>query len=364
MSGGDGKCRFFLPGPVWVRPELLAEMTRPMIGHRSHDFRVLFGGIVEKLKMLFGTDQHVFVSTSSGTGLMEAALLNAVHRSVLVTTCGAFSERWYSIAEHLGVETDHLEVEWGDSIRPADLEDRFRGRTHHHYDAVTVTHNETSTGVLNPLHELVGAVQRASKDTLILVDAVSSLGGAPLRFDELGIDVCLAGSQKALGLPPGLAVMAVSERAMEVAAAQTYRGTYFDFLEFRKGLEKGGTPFTPAISLLYALDRQLDHILDEGLENRWRRHEEMKEMVVSRSAAWAALAGDFEHLSPTVTALRPKYVSPGELLEEMKSRGYVLGSGYGAWKSSTFRVGHMGDVPMEDLEALLDVLDEVAGANG
>lgn len=354
------QCRFFVPGPVWVRPEILQEMVQPMIGHRSEAFRDLYSNVSMRLRDLFGTSGEVFVSTSSGTGLMESALLNTVRRSVLVTTCGAFSERWFRIAEHIGVETDRLASPWGSSISPQELEDRFRGRTHHHYDALTITHNETSTGVMNPLEDLIAAARVASRDTLILVDAVSSLGGAPLRFDDLGIDVCVASTQKALGLPPGLAVMAVSDRAMEAAQKQPYRGTYFDFLEFRKGHEKGGTPFTPAIPQFYALQKQLEDIFEEGLENRWERHRSMRELVLKRTEDFATPASDRNHLSWTITALKPERHAPSAILASMEARGFTLGAGYGDWKKSTFRIGHMGDMTEEDLDAMLEILKEVA----
>src|SRR5205085_4543137 len=198
---------FFVPGPTWVRPEILREMTRPMIGHRGAEFRELYARIAADLKPLFATVQDAFVITASGTALMEAALVNCASRRILVTTCGAFSERWLQIAESLGLEVDRLSVEWGQAIDPEELRDHLVSRRTH-YDAVTLTHNETSTGVTNDIAALARAVHEESPDTLVLVDAVSSLGGIPVRFDNWEADLCMASVQKGIALPPGITVAA------------------------------------------------------------------------------------------------------------------------------------------------------------
>jgi aspartate aminotransferase-like enzyme len=357
----DERCRYFNPGPVWVRPEIRKTLTGPMIGHRTQAFRDLYDGILDRLRRLFRTEQHVFVASSSGTGLMEGALLNTVARSVLVTTIGAFSERWESIASHVGIEVDHLQGEWGSTVEPGALADRFIGRRHH-YDAVTITHNETSTGVMTDLELLASVVREESSDTLILVDAVSSLGGAPVEFDQWGLDVCLASTQKCLGLPPGLTVFAVSERAMECARKKTYRGTYFDFLEYHKHAASGpSTPFTPALPLFYALEAQLEYIIEEeSLDERWRRHRAMRDRTIERTASFADLVCERSNASPTVSALRPRNGMTGrEIVHAMRQRGYVIGSGYGQWKEETFRIGHMGDVSIDELDEMLDVLERV-----
>lgn len=352
-------CKFFVPGPVWVRPELRAAMARPMIAHRGSEFRELFASVAPRLQALFRTSQDAFVATSSGTGLLEAAVLNCVPRRVLVTTCGAFSERWASVAERLGVEVEPLRHDWGKALDPQLLANHLAGRRAH-YDAVCITHNETSTGVINDLATLAGVVRDESDDSLVIVDAVSSLGGAPVLFDEWRLDICLASSQKALGLPPGVAVFAVSERAMERAAKKPYRGTYFDFLEFQKNAEAGSAPFTPSVPHYFALAEQLEAIEAETLESRWERHRTLRDATLQRTAAYAEPAAVPEAFSPTVTALRPKSGDPQAILRAMHARGFTLGGGYGAWKESTFRIGHMGDMTLADLNAMLDVLEEVA----
>jgi len=355
------ECKFFVPGPTWVRPAILQEMTRPMIGHRSTEFRELFRGIVSDLKPLFATQQETLVMTCSGTAVMEAALVNCVSRRLLVTTCGAFSERWFSIAESLGLEVDKLEVGWGKPIDAEALSNHLRSRRAH-YDAVTLTHNETSTGVTNDVRALARVIRDESAETLILVDAVSSLAGIPLFFDEWGLDVCFASVQKGIALPPGITVLAVSQQALARSAKVPYRGTYFDFLRYKKSADEGGVPSTPSIPHFYALAVQLDHILrGETLDARFRRHETMRELTIRRTAKYAKLASDRAHASATVTALAP-VKDPEEIRSEMKKRGFTLGGGYGQWKASTFRIGHMGDIPVASLETMLDALEEVARA--
>jgi aspartate aminotransferase-like enzyme len=355
----DNRCKFFVPGPTWVRPELLQEMTRPMIGHRSPEFRDLFRGINLGLKELFGTVQTTFVVTSSGTGVMQAALENCVNRRVLVTTCGAFSERWYNIAESLGYEVDRLDAGWGSAVSPEELGEHLARHHRAHYDAVTITHNETSTGVTNDVEKLAAVVREESPDSLVLVDSVSALGGVPVEFDKWNADVCLASVQKCLALPPGITVTAVSDAALARAKKHPYRGTYFDFLAYKEKADEDGVPSTPSIPHFYALGAQLERILhEEGLEARYERHRKMRDLVHERSARFARIAADLSHASATVTALAP-VLPPDTIRNEMKKRGYTLGGGYGQWKETTFRIAHMGDMPMADLEAMLDELAEV-----
>ncbi|HYC59821.1 MAG TPA: alanine--glyoxylate aminotransferase family protein [Thermoanaerobaculia bacterium] len=354
--------RYFVPGPTWVRPEILQELTRPMIGHRSNEFKELFGRINADLKTLFATKQTTFVVTASGTGVMQAALENCVARRMLVTTCGAFSERWYNIGESLGYEVDRQDAGWGKAIDPDDLADHLARHHRAHYDAVTITHNETSTGITNDVAVLVRVIRDEAPDALVLVDAVSSLGGIPVEFDAWGADICFASVQKAVALPPGITVVAVSDKALERAKKHPYRGTYFDFLSYKKNADDSSVPSTPSIPHFYALAAQLEHILrGEGLEARFARHQRMREITRERTARFAKLASDPAFASATVTALAPT-MSPATIRSEMKQRGYTLGGGYGQWADTTFRIGHMGDIPIADLEAMLDALAEVARA--
>ncbi len=337
----NDRCTFFVPGPTWVRPAILQEMTRPMIGHRSAEFRDLLRQINADLKPLFDTKQTTFVVTSSGTGVMQAALESCVARRVLVTTCGAFSEKWLTIAESLGLEADRLSVEWGQAIDPDRLADHLTSRRAR-YAAVTITQNETSTGVTNDVAALARIVRAESPDTLVLVDSVSALGGMPLQFDEWDLDVCIASVQKCLALPPGITVAAMSSRAMEKAKKHPYRGTYLDLLQYASKAAEDGVPSTPSIPHFFALARQLDDILE-------------------RTAPFAELASDRNHASPTVSALKPQKGAEW-VGKEMKKRGFTLGGGYGEWKETTFRIGHMGDITIDSLGAMLDELEKVAGS--
>ena len=353
---------FFVPGPTWVRPEILAEMTRPMMGHRSTEFRELFRRINLDLKQLFATSQTTFVMTASGTGVMQAALENCVARRVLVTTCGAFSERWYNIAESLGYEVDRLDAGWGNAVDPAELGDHLARHHRAHYDAVTITHNETSTGVTNDVPALAAMVREEAPDALVLVDAVSSLGGIPVTFDEWAIDVCMASVQKCIALPPGITVAAVSDNALARAKKHPYRGTYFDFVAYKEKADEDSVPSTPSIPHFYALAAQLEHILrGEGLQARFDRHHRMREITHQRVSRYAKLASDPAFASNSVTAVAP-VLPPDTIRNEMKKLGYTLGGGYGIWKDTTFRIGHMGDISIADLEAMLDALGEVTRA--
>ncbi len=359
--------RFFLPGPTEVRPETLAAMTQPVIGHRSEEIQALIGAAQPGLKHLFGTKRPVYISTSSATGMMEAAITNLSRKRVLCLVCGAFSGRFHAIAEATGRKADRLAVEWGEANLPEDLREVLTADPDR-YDLVTVVHSETSTGTLNPVRE-IAAVVAEFDDILLAVDTVSSMGAAPLRMDEWGLDYVLTGSQKALALPPGISLAAASERALSRAGEIEHRGFYFDLLKFEKSLDRLMTPNTPAVSLMFALRHQLEHMAGEGLEVRWRRHQQMAD----HTHLWvASLAGEtgrhFQivappgYRSPAVTAVRlpdPEEMSGPEVVSRLRERGYVIAAGYGKLKQETVRIGHMGDHTMEKLEDLLDELGEV-----
>ena len=359
---------FFLPGPTEVRPEILEALVRPVISHRGPAIVELMERLMPGLRRLFRTRRPVYVSTSSATGLMEAAIRNAVARRVLCLVCGAFSERFYDIAVACGKEAQRLDVEWGASN---ELGTAAEVASAGGFDAVTVVHSETSTGVLNPVAEIAAAVREAAPETLILVDCVSSLAGAPVETDGWSLDFALTGAQKALALPPGLAFGVASERALARSRKVPDRGLYFSFEAFEEAAQKRQTTNTPAISLLYALDAQLRRIEEEGLEARWARHRAMAE----RTWGWIEEVRDRYDLdlrvlapegrrSPTVTCVMlPEGMSGKALAAAVGARGYTIGTGYGPLKDRSFRIGHMGDHTLDELESLLGVLEEVlAGA--
>ncbi|MDX1686686.1 MAG: alanine--glyoxylate aminotransferase family protein [Candidatus Promineifilaceae bacterium] len=350
--------KLFIPGPTEVRPKILEAQTRWMIGHRMPECADLMGSVEEKLKRVFYTDQRVYVTASSGTGLQEAAVRNCSRRKVLNCVNGAFAERWREVTEANGKKNDVLEAEWGQPIRPEDVADQL---AREEYDAITVVHNETSTGVVSPIQEIAEAVRAAPNgdEVMILVDSVSGLSGAPLTFDAWDLDVVLTSSQKAFALPAGLAFAAVSDRALQRAEQIPDRGYYFDFVLLEKYLKRNQTPATPAISLLYALDEQLDDMLAEGIENRWERHLALRDRTIS----WAQerglslfAAGGYE--SPTVTCIsNDRNLEVPALNQHLRERGMILSNGYGPLKGKTFRIAHMGDTQMADLNELLAAID-------
>lgn len=357
---------FYLPGPTDVRPEVLQAMTGPMIGHRSPEIVALLRGLDPGLRALFRTRRPVYVATASATLFMEVAVRNGVRRRALCLTDGAFSERFRDLVADCGREAVTYEVEWGQAHDPAEVERRLREGG---FDAVTVVHSETSTGVLNPLRAIAEAVRSAERATgdeiLLLVDGVSSVGGVMIEAEDWGLDFLLTGSQKALALPPGLAFATASERMMARAATLPGRGQYCDLLEYDAYWQRFQTPTTPAISLLYALEEQLRAIEAEGgIRPRAERHLRMAE----RCWQWAEQVGARHGLrvlapagsrSPTVSALAVESDStPAEIAARLRTRGYVIGMGYGKLLGSTLRIGHMGDHTLEGLNAFLDALED------
>src|SRR3954451_3240590 len=252
--------KLFIPGPVEVSSKTWAAFCRPMIGHRSEAFRALYRSIHPRLQTLFGTKQPVFLSTSSAWGVMEASIRNLVSRRVLTCMCGAFSDKWLDVSRRCGKQAEPLQVDWGRHIDPAALDEKLATGD---FDTVTLIHSETSTGVMNPLVEIC-AVVRKYPEVALIVDTVSSFSAVPTPMDDLGIDVLLTGSQKALALPPGFSLFAVSEKAFGRAEKQKDRGYYFDFLEFKKQQEGWMTPTTPSIGHIFALQSKLEEIFEEG----------------------------------------------------------------------------------------------------
>ncbi len=347
----------FVPGPVDVDPGVAQAQARPMIPHRSKEFETIFHRAANKSKALFGTQYRVFISTSSGTGLHEAAVRNLSKERILACVNGAFGKRWFDVATTNGKAADKLDVEWG---KPVTAEAVAEALKQQHYDLLTVVQNETSTGLMNPVDEIAAAVREVSPDTIVAVDAVSSLSGAPMKMDEWGIDFVLTSSQKALALPPGISLAAVSDRALERAESVPNRGWYFDLLRLEKHRIKNSTPATPAVALVYALDAQMDRILAEGVEARWERHLAMSERVqqwaLERGFGLFAAEG---YRSYTVTTVANTHnISIADLNAFLLQRGMRLANGYGDLKNKTFRIAHMGEVHMEDVNTLLAAIDE------
>jgi predicted phosphoserine aminotransferase len=347
--------KLFLPGPTDVDSQVLAAQSQPMIGHRSQECVDLISRIHPKLQQVFATQSRVFLSTSSGTGLQEAAMRNCVNGRVLVGVCGAFGDRWHQVALENGLPADRIDVQWGLPIAPELVADTL---TKGDYDTLAIVHNETSTGGQNPIDEIAHVARRVNPDIIILVDAVSSAGGVEIKTDDWYLDVVLTSSQKCFALPPGLAFAAVSDRALARAKQVKNRGWYFDFLRFQRYHERSMTPTTPAISLLYALDRQLDRMLNEGLENRYHRHETLAGYVQSWAESHFTLFAQEGSRSKTVTAINnTRAIDVSDLNSFLMGHGMLLANGYGPLKEKTFRIGHMGETSISELKRLIQLLD-------
>jgi aspartate aminotransferase-like enzyme len=289
----------------------------------------------------------------------EAAVLNLVNKKMLSCANGTFGKRWYDVAKSNGKDVDLFEMDWREPLSAEKIASALEGKD---YEVITFIHNETSTGLMNPIKEIAEMVHSVSPETLICVDAVSSLSGAKLEMDEWGLDLVLTSSQKCFALPPGLAFVAVNERAFEKAKNVEHRGWYFDFLRLEKHRIANSTPATPAVSLIYALDLQTDRILAEGLEARWARHSAM----AVKAQAWA-LSNNFGLYAPegfrsqTMTAIEHQGFDFEAANAFLIERGMRMASGYGPLKDSVFRIGHMGELSVDDLDRLFVALDAFQG---
>lgn len=349
--------KLFIPGPIEVSEKTYRAMCEPMIGHRSGDFKALYAGIQPKLQTLFGTTRPVFLSTSSAWGVMEGAIRNLVAKKVLNCMCGAFSDKWLDVSKRCGRQADGLQVEWGQPILPAQIEEKLATGE---YDALTLIHNETSCGVRSPLGE-IAEVMKKFPEVMFIVDTVSSFSTEPIPMDELGIDVLLTGSQKALALPPGLALFAVSERAMARAKTIEGRGYYFDFAEFAKNQAEDMTPSTPVIPHIYALRSKLEDIFAEGVEARHARHAKLNAIV----AEWVKARG-FEFFAPegyrsiSLTCVKNnRDIDIAAWIKRLREKHkLVIDGGYGKLKGKTFRISNMGDETEETIRELLAALDD------
>jgi aspartate aminotransferase-like enzyme len=340
---------------VEVSQKTLAAMTGPMIGHRSADFKELYRAVYPGLQQLFQTRQPVFLSTSSAWGVMEGAIRNLVRKGVLNCMCGAFSDKWFDVSKRCGKHAVPLQVEWGKPIDPTEVDTLLATGQ---FDAVTLIHNETSTGVMSPLKEFSDVLSKYP-DVLSIVDTVSSFSALPIPMDNLGIDLMLTGSQKALALPPGLSLFSASNAAFARAAQLDDRGYYFDLLEFKKNAEELMTPSTPTIPHIYALRSKLEEIFNEGLEHRFERHLETNRLVHE----WVQTNG-FEffaqegYRSVTLTCVKNnREIDVAAFAKRVRDEhGFQIDGGYGKIKGKTFRISNMGDETAKTMQPLLEAL--------
>jgi predicted phosphoserine aminotransferase len=348
--------KLFIPGPTEVLPEVMAELSRPMIGHRFPECAELIGSIIPLVQQMLYSKNMIFLSTSSGTGLMEAAVRNCVRESCLAFINGAFSKRFGQIAEANGKKVIPVEIEWGRGFSGEMVEQALQ---EHQVDAIVMVHNETSTAAMSDIYG-IAEVMKKYPQVSFLVDMVSSMAGVKLEIDKLGIDVALAGGQKALALPPGVAVAAISERALEKARTVENRGYYFDFLAVEKTYAKNQTHITPTIPHFYGMKKQMELIIEEGLENRWQRHIAMAERVRSWAEKHFEVFTEEGYRSETLTCIaNTRDIDISGMNKKLAARGMTLGNGYGKLKDKTFRIAHMGQLTMSDIDELLSAIEEI-----
>jgi len=352
--------RLFIPGPVDVAEDVLQKMATPMIGHRTKDATILQKSISEKVNKLMYTKEQIMLSTSSGSGLMEGAIRSCTKKRAAVFAVGAFGDRWYKMATANGVPADKFASEWGQPTTPEMVDEALATGK---YDLITITHNETSTGIMNPLEEIAEVIKKYP-DVVFCLDTVSSLGGAKIEVDKWGVDICIASTQKCLGLPPGLALCSFSQKAKERAEQVENRGLYFDLLEIYNVIQKKDHqyPSTPSLSHMYALDYQLDKMIEEGFDNRFNRHLEMANFVRDWAKKHFEMLAEEKYASNTLTTVKnTKGISVGDLNKELKKRGFVISNGYGDLKEKTFRIAHMAETTMDDIKVLLGHIEEILG---
>jgi aspartate aminotransferase-like enzyme len=354
--------RFLLPGPTEVHPDVLRATAHSMIAHRGAEMVSLIEGMEQPLRRLFRTERRALIGSCSATGFMEMAVRCGIRQRVLALVSGSFGDRFAGIAEACGHEVVRLNVPLGETVEPDMLQDALR-RTE--VDAVSLVHSETSTGALAPLAELA-AVVREFPEVLLLVDAVTSLAGLPVETDALGLDFVFTGSQKALALPPGLALGVASERMLARARALPGRGAYLDLVAYDEAFAARQPTNTPALSLFYALAEQCRRIeLEGGVAARWARHDAMRGAVEDWVDGPGGALG-YRYLpragrrSWTVSCLMvPEGRSGRDIVRAARKEGWTLGTGYGPLKDSTIRIGHMGDHTPDGVRQALAMLEAV-----
>ena len=345
-----------------VHPDVLAKMATPMIGHRSKDASDLQRRITEKMRKLMFTQNKIILSTSSGTGLMEGAIRNSTAKKAIVFSVGAFGDRWADLGLLNGVPCDLHSEESGNPTMPETV-DKYLSTGK--YDVCCVTHNETSTGIMNPI-EGIAEVMKKYPDVLWLVDAVSSMGGAKIPVDQLGIDICITSSQKALALPPGLALASVSKKAEARFEVVGNKGYYFDFKNLIKYIDKKDHQYssTPSLSHMFALDFQLDRMEKEGFENIFVRHLEMAEFMINWANKYFKIYPKPGFESLTVTCIdNTRRINVADLNKELGNRGMQISNGYGDLKEKTFRIAHMGELHMDDMIEVTSAIEDILKLN-
>lgn len=359
----DNKSMLMIPGPTPVPEAALLAMAKHPMGHRSKEFDAIFAECTENLKWLHQTKSDVLSLTVSGTGAMEAGIINFLSAGdrVLVGTNGKFGERWAEVAEAYGLNVEIVKAEWGQALDPENFREKLEADTEKQIKAVIITHSETSTGVLNDL-ETINRHVKAHGEALIMVDAVTSLGAANVPMDAWGIDVIASGSQKAYMIPPGLGFVAVSPKAWEAYKTAKLPRYYLDLGKYRKEAAKNTTPFTPPVNMFFGLQVTLQMMKAEGLENVFARHKRL--MMTTRAAVQALglpLFATDDAASPAITSVMPPAEVDAQKVRTLMRKRFdiALADGQDHLKGKIFRIGHLGFVCDRDILAAISSLEVV-----
>jgi aspartate aminotransferase-like enzyme len=363
VSRDDRGC-YFLPNQAEVRDEILQAMVRQPMSHRSEEFHEIFATAQAGLRQVFRTNRPVYVATASGTGMMEAAVRAAPVGRLLALVNGAFGERFVRIAQACGRDVDRYDVAAGEVPDPGDVGTLLQRGS---YAAITMVHNETSTGAVADVAAITRIAHMA--DVAVIVDSISGVGGAPLEVGSLAIDCVVCASQKALGLPPGLSFATTTEQFIRDAEAVPCRGVYLDLAAYDAFVRANETPTTPSVPLIVALAAQMMAIRSEGIEARWDRHEAMRRLTESwvdetrsRLGLDLGILARAGNRSPTVTVITlPDGIDPRAVVRDVAARGFRIGLGYGDLAATSIRIGHMGDHTVDELGNCLDSVADVLG---
>jgi aspartate aminotransferase-like enzyme len=355
-----GQQYLMLPGPTPIPERVLQAMNRPMINHRGPEFKDMLLEVTKGVKMVYGTDHNLLIYPSSGTGVLEASIVNFISPGdkVLAISIGVFGDRFSSIAQNFGAQVQKLSFKWGQAADPTQLREALARDQEKKIKAVLVTHNETSTGTFNDIKAIKEAMQ--DHPALLMVDCVSGLGALEFQMDAWGVDVALSGSQKAFMIPPGLGFMAFSDRALKIHRRNTNHRFYWDVTEGLKYLEKGQTAFTPAVSLFYGLQEALSMMLEEGLDHIIKRHRRYRDMVRAsiRAMGLDLLAADTEASTAVTAVLAPGRSGANQIRNRMLKRfNIALAGGQLELDDVMFRIGHLGYVRELDLLAVIAALE-------
>jgi aspartate aminotransferase-like enzyme len=351
--------KLLIPGPTEVGPEVLSEQSKPMIGHRSKEFGVLYTGITDKLTKFFELSSEIkpTVTTASGTLWFDIVARSVVKNKALVCVNGAFAKRFAEIIRNCGKQADYIDIEWGKAAKPEYIVPKLESGE---YDTLVVCHNETSTGVRSPVHEIGKMVRKDYPDVMFVIDSVSSLGGDKLIPSEIGCDVLFSSSQKCFALPPGLGISLVHDRAIERAKTVPNRGGYTDMVEIFEFEKKHQTPYTPNISLLFALDKRMDLLIAETYDKVYQRHKDMAEYTQAWAKKHFAMFPEEGAESITVSCIKNTLEkSVSELNQKLAEKGLNISNGYGKLADKTFRIGHMGEWNLPQIKDVIAAINEI-----